>query len=323
MCRRKSESKESWQTQRSRSSSPEHEVLFEGRRKPTLPTTSPPQQPLLTDSAATTGASTARAASSRTFNQQAPQSGGFVFSPQATSFQPPHGKYDYEQAILDLPQQQVYAEPNDTKTHISDVDAELLARLRAQLRQSDGGAPAPDHDSKKGVAPAAPSGNLDNDEQKLLHLKPPRHVLLKQQEQKKLLNKPSSTYTWAPISPFDRHVLPSDAPWEPDLSTSSKFNSTFSNPAKSARSSVSKASTRLAAQQASDAKGDEEPMTWETLPRAEDLPVSMPFGKKMLEKNGWKEGEGLGKKGEGRSKVVDLRLEGGVREVGQRGGVGS
>ncbi|KAM3420764.1 hypothetical protein BST61_g4012 [Cercospora zeina] len=319
----KSHSEQSAQTPRSRSSSPEDEVLFEGRRKPAPLTQSPPPQPHLTGSASATGAFTAPAASSRTSHHLSAQKGEFVFSPSATSFQPPHGKYDHEKAIPDLPKQPLSADQNDTSTHISDVDAELLARFRQKLRGADGSAAVPNAASQKEASCTAPSGNPPNDEKKLPHSKQPQHILFKQQEQNETPSKPSPTYTWAPISPFDRHVLPSDAPWQPDLSTSSKFNSKLPSLARSFRSSNSKTSTQHAAQQASDAEEDEIPMTWETLPRAEDLPVSMPFGKRMLEKSGWKEGEGLGKSGEGRRKIVDLRLEGGVRRVGERGGVGS
>ena len=231
------------------------------------------------------------------------------------------------------PEHQVHPRPSVSKKQSSGEDAELLALFRAQLRRRDARAPASnEHLKDKTLAASVQSGNRHDEETAQSPRTQPRHILLKEQELKQQqFDDPSPTYTWARISPLDRQVLPLDAPWEPDLTRPPKsdFKPTWSNPAKSTHSAHSKDSTSSSAQRtqqrtpSSEGEDGEEPMTWETLPRTEDLPIHMPFGKKMLEKNGWKEGEGLGKRGEGRSKALDLRSSGQARGYGERGGVGS
>ncbi|GIZ44233.1 hypothetical protein CKM354_000743700 [Cercospora kikuchii] len=328
-----------------RSASPENEVLFEGRSKPARTTARPPQQPSLTDGhplprpVAATKIFTASAASSFAPSQPTAQNSIFLFSPEATPFSPLHGSLssNHECASVQssqLPSEpQVLSRPNVSKEQSSEADAELLALFRAQLRRRDARALA-SNEHCKGETPAVSSrsANRQDEDKQQSPRKQPRYILLNEQElNQQQFTDPSPTYTWARISPFDRQVLPLDAPWEADLTRPSKshLKASWSNPAKSTHSTHSKASTSTSAQRtqqrtpSSEGKDDDEPMTWETLPRTEDIPIHMPFGKKMLEKNGWREGEGLGKRGEGRSKALDLRSSGQARSYGERGGVGS
>ncbi|PIA93474.1 hypothetical protein CB0940_04904 [Cercospora beticola] len=331
---------------RTRSSSPENEVLFEGRGKPARTTARPPQQPTLTDNdslprpAVATGIFTASAASSSASSQPPAQHSIFLFSPEATPFSPQHGSLSSNDKCASaqssrLPSEhQVHPRPTVSTEQSSGDDAELLALFRAQLQRRDARAPpSNEHFKYETSAASSQSGTQVDEDDQQLPRKQPRYILLKEQELKQQqFTDPSPTYTWARVSPFDRQVLPLDAPWEPDPTRPPKSSSktSWSTPAKSTLSTNSRPSTssssKHANQQALDSEEkeeDEEPLTWETLPRTEDLPIHMPFGKKMLEKNGWKEGEGLGKRGEGRSKVLDLRLSGQARGHGERGGVGS
>ncbi|USW58561.1 Putative G-patch domain-containing protein [Septoria linicola] len=57
---------------------------------------------------------------------------------------------------------------------------------------------------------------------------------------------------------------------------------------------------------------------WEELERRENGRYK--FGRKVLEKQGWKKGEGLGRDGEGRKEVVDVKGKDGRED---RGGLGS
>ncbi|PPJ59169.1 hypothetical protein CBER1_03083 [Cercospora berteroae] len=339
-----SDSAQSARNYRTRSSSLEDEVLFEGRGNPARTTAPPPQQPSPTDNhslpepAAATKIFTASAASSSGSSQQAARHSIFLFSPQATPFSPQHGSLSSNDKCASvqsshLPSEHpVHPRPNVSSEQSSEADAELLALFRAQLRHRDAKALA-SHAYSKDETPAtlSQSGSLVDEDDQQAPREQPRYILLREEElNQQQFTDPSPTYTWARLPPFDRQVLPLDAPWEPDLtrppkpsSQASWSDTAKSTHAKSSRPSTSSSSQRIQQQTPSSEGENEEPMTWKTLPRTEDLPIHMPFGKRMLEKNGWKEGEGLGKRGEGRSKVLDLRSSGQARGHGERGGVGS
>ncbi|KAI5360017.1 putative G-patch domain-containing protein [Septoria linicola] len=126
------------------------------------------------------------------------------------------------------------------------------------------------------------------------------------------------TDNWGPVSKWSVQLEPADTPFVPDTRLSKTEKRRLKALEDSAKNKENGEPEWEDLERNFGSGKNEGERAWEELERRENGRYK--FGRKVLEKQGWKKGEGLGRDGEGRREVVDVK---GKEGRDDRGGLGS